>query len=139
MWYFALYDGISPQNRKDIKLYNVRKLMEEYVLEHGKEFLKSKRDKVSKTSGCQSLIGSVLGTGVQGVCYFFLTLMAVGGSVAVVGRNGSGKTTMIVECSYPAVLDPIAEFEVYSAFNKDVSGLYHSLWMAQAQYYKKES
>lgn len=81
MWYFAFYDGLTPQNRKDIKLYDAKSLLEEYVIEHGKEFLKDKEEQMARESGRRALVGSVFGTGVTGVCYFFLTLMAVAGGV----------------------------------------------------------
>lgn len=83
MWYFAWYNGITPENRKDVKLYNMRELLKEYVVEHGKEFLKEKENDMARESGRKTLIGNVFGAGVSGVCYFFLTLMAVAGSVVV--------------------------------------------------------
>lgn len=83
LWYFAWYNGITPENRKDVKLYHVKPLLERYVVEHGKEFLKEKEEDMAKGSGCKALFGSLFGAGVSGVCYFFLTLMAVAGSVAV--------------------------------------------------------
>lgn len=83
MWYFTVYDGLTPENRKDAKLYNIRDLLKVYIIEHGKEFLKNKRDKVSKTSGQKAVFSSILGSSVQGICYFFLTILAVGGSVAI--------------------------------------------------------
>ncbi len=83
MWYFAWYNGITPENRKDVKLYHMRELLNEYVVEHGKEFLKEKENDMARESGRKALMGSVFGAGVSGVCYFFLTLMAVAGSVVV--------------------------------------------------------
>lgn len=83
MWYFTIYNGLSPENRKDAKLYNMRDLLKVYIIEHGKEFLKDKRDKISKVSGQKAVFGSILGSSVQGVCYFFLTILAAGGSIAI--------------------------------------------------------
>lgn len=83
LWYFAWYNGITPENRKDVKLYHVKPLLKEYVVEHGKEFLKEKEEDMAKESGREALFSSLFGAGVSGVCYFFLTLMAVAGSVAV--------------------------------------------------------
>lgn len=52
--------------------------------------------------------------------------LRIGERMAVVGRNGSGKTTMIKRlCRLDeptAVLDPVAEYEVYSAFDEMVQG-----------------
>lgn len=83
MWYFAIYNGITPENRKDVKLYDAKSLLKEYVIEHGKEYLKQKEEDLANESGKKEVFGSVFGAGVSGVCYFFLTLMAVGGSVLV--------------------------------------------------------
>lgn len=83
MWYFAIYNGITPENRKDVKLYHVKPLLKEYVIEHGKEYLKEKEQDMAKESGKEGMFESVFGAGVSGICYFFLTLMAVGGSVMV--------------------------------------------------------
>lgn len=85
MWYFAIFDGITPENRKDVKLYNAKSLLKEYVIEHGKDFLKEKEEEMARESGKRALVGSVFGTGVTGICYFFLTLMAAHGSLAVGG------------------------------------------------------
>lgn len=83
MWYFAIYNGITPENRKDVKLYDAKSLLKEYVIEHGKEYLKQKEEDLANESGKKGIFESVFGAGVSGVCYFFLTLMAVGGSVLV--------------------------------------------------------
>lgn len=83
MWYFAIYNGITPENRKDVKLYHAKPLLKEYVIEHGKEYIKEKEQDMAKESGKTEIFGSVFGAGVSGICYFFLTLMAVGGSVLV--------------------------------------------------------
>lgn len=83
MWYFALYGGVTPENRKDVKLYHARPLLEQYVVEHGKEFIKQKEEDMAREGGKQAMFENVFGTGVSGICYFFLTLMAVGGSVLV--------------------------------------------------------
>ncbi len=85
MWYFAIYDGITPENRKDVKLYNAKALLKEYVIEHGKDFLKEKEKEMASEHGRRALVGSLSGTGVTGICYFFLTLMATRGSLAVGG------------------------------------------------------
>ncbi|MCM1244627.1 MAG: ABC transporter ATP-binding protein/permease [Roseburia sp.] len=81
MWYF-MYNG-TPEIRKDIKLYHARPLLEEYVFEHGKEWIKQKEEDMAKESGKKDVFGNVFSAGVSGVCYFFLTLMAVGGSILV--------------------------------------------------------
>lgn len=83
MWYFALYGGFTPENRKDVKLYHARPILEQYVVEHGKEFIKQKEEDMAREGGKQAMFENVFGTGVSGICYFFLTLMAVGGSVLV--------------------------------------------------------
>ena len=83
MWYFALNGGITPENRKDVKLYHARPLLEQYVVEHGKEFIKQKEKDMAREGGKQAMFENVFGAGVSGICYFFLTLMAVGGSVLV--------------------------------------------------------
>ncbi len=83
MWFFVIFNGITPENRKDVKLYNAKPLLEEYMIEHGKEFLKQKETDMARESGKKEVFGNVFGAGVSGICYFFLTLMAVGGSVLV--------------------------------------------------------
>lgn len=83
MWYFAIYNGITPENRKDVKLYQAKPLLKQYVVEHGKEFIKQKEEDMARESGRKEIFGNVFGIGVSGICYFFLTLMAVGGSVLV--------------------------------------------------------
>ncbi len=37
MWFFVIFNGITPENRKDVKLYNAKPLLEEYMIEHGKD------------------------------------------------------------------------------------------------------
>ena len=83
MWFFVIFNGITPENRKDVKLYNAKPLLEECMIEHGKEFLKQKETDMARESGKKEVFGNVFGAGVSGICYFFLTLMAVGGSVLV--------------------------------------------------------
>ncbi len=82
MWYYAVYDGISMENRKDVKLYEVEDLLKEYTFVHGREFLKHKDNLVAGASGRREFIVNVLNAGVRGVCYLFLTLIAAGGGMA---------------------------------------------------------
>ncbi len=83
MWYYAVYDGVSMENRKDVKLYDAVDLLKEYTFVHGREFLKYKDNLIAKTGGRQELIVNVLSAGVRGICYLFLTLIAAGGNIAV--------------------------------------------------------
>ncbi len=82
MWYYAVYDGISMENRKDVKLYEAEDLLKEYTFVHGREFLRHKDNLVAGASGRRELIVNVLNAGVRGVCYLFLTLIAAGGGMA---------------------------------------------------------
>lgn len=83
MWYYAVYDGVSMENRKDVKLYDAVDLLKEYTVVHGREFLKYKDNLMAKTGGRKELIINVLSAGVKGICYLFLTLIAAGGNIAV--------------------------------------------------------
>lgn len=83
MWYYAVYDGISMENRKDVKLYDAVDLLKEYTFVHGKDFLKYKDNLMAGASGRKELVSSILNAGVRGICYLFLTLLAAGGSIAV--------------------------------------------------------
>ncbi len=83
MWYYAVYDGISMENRKDVKLYDAVDLLKEYTFVHGREFLKYKDNLMAKTGGLKELVINVLNAGVRGICYLFLTLIATGGGIAV--------------------------------------------------------
>lgn len=82
MWYYAVYNGVSMGNRKDIKLYDALELLKEYTFVHGMEFLKHKDNLVAGTSGRRELIVNILNAGVRGICYLFLTLIAAGGGIA---------------------------------------------------------
>lgn len=82
MWYYAVYNGVSMGNRKDIKLYDALELLKEYTFVHGMEFLKHKDNLVAGTSGQRELIVNILNAGVRGICYLFLTLIAAGGGIA---------------------------------------------------------
>lgn len=82
MWYYAVYNGVSMGNRKDIKLYDALDLLKEYTFVHGMEFLKHKDNLVAGTSGRRELIVNILNAGVRGICYLFLTLIAAGGGIA---------------------------------------------------------
>lgn len=82
MWYYAVYDGISMENRKDVKLYDAIDLLKEYTFVHGMKFLKHKDNLVAGTSGRREFIINILNAGVRGICYLFLTLIAAGGSIA---------------------------------------------------------
>ncbi len=82
MWYYAVYDGISLENRKDVKLYDALDLLKEYTFVHGREFLKYKDKLVAGTSGRREFIINILNAGVRGICYLFLTLIAAGGGIA---------------------------------------------------------
>ena len=82
MWYYAVYDGVSMENRKDVKLYDVEDLLKEYTFVHGREFLKYKDKLVAGTSGRREFVVNILNAGVRGVCYLFLTLIAAGGGIA---------------------------------------------------------
>lgn len=81
-WAFVESRGLT-EDRKDIKLYGARSLVYKYLCEYGRDFNKRRNDKLGKTEGKSAVVNSVLGAGVQGICYFFVTLLAVGGSVAV--------------------------------------------------------
>ena len=50
MWYYAVYDGISMENRKDVKLYNAEDLLKEYTFVHGRDFLRHKDIRISRNS-----------------------------------------------------------------------------------------
>lgn len=82
MWYYAVYNGVSMENRKDVKLYDALDLLKEYTFVHGMEFLKHKDNLVAGTSGRRELIMNILNAGVRGICYLFLTLIAAGGGIA---------------------------------------------------------
>lgn len=83
MWYYAVYDGVSMENRKDVKLYDAEALLKEYTFVHGREFLRHKDNLVAKTSGRREFIVNILNAGVRGICYLFLTLIAAGTGIAV--------------------------------------------------------
>lgn len=82
MWYYAVYDGISMENRKDVKLYDAIDLLKEYTFVHGMGFLKYKDDLVAGTGGRREFVINILNAGVRGICYLFLTMIAAGGSLA---------------------------------------------------------
>lgn len=81
-WDFVEGGGLT-EDRKDIKLYGAKSLIYKYLCEHGKDFRDRRNNAVSKIDGRSAIVYSVLGSGVQGICYFFVTLLAVAGSVAV--------------------------------------------------------
>lgn len=81
MWYYAVYDGISMENRKDVKLYDALDLLKEYTFVHGREFLKYKDNLVAGASGRREFLVNILNAGVRGICYLFLTLIAAGGGI----------------------------------------------------------
>lgn len=81
-WGFVEGSGLTD-DRKDIKLYGARSLIYKYLCECGREFNKRRNDKLGKTEGKNAVIYNILGAGVQGICYFFVTLLAVGQTVAV--------------------------------------------------------
>ncbi len=83
MWYYAVYDGVSMENRKDVKLYDALDLLKEYTFVHGMKFLRYKDNLVAGASGRRELIVNILNAGVRGICYLFLTLIAAGGGIAV--------------------------------------------------------
>lgn len=83
MWYYAVYDGLSMKNRKDVKLYGAEDLLKEYTFVHGREFLKYKDNLVAGICGRRELMVNILNAGVRGICYLFLTLIAAGGGIAV--------------------------------------------------------
>lgn len=83
MWYYAVYDGLSMENRKDVKLYDAVDLLKEYTFVHGMAFLRHKDNLVAGTGGRRELVVNILNAGVRGICYLFLTLIAAGGSLAV--------------------------------------------------------
>lgn len=76
-------DGIPQSHRKDIKLYGVKVLLREYLEGNGRAFIKECRENMSRADGKKATLSSILSAGVQGICYFFITLMASGGNVAV--------------------------------------------------------
>lgn len=82
MWYYAVYDGISMENRKDVKLYDAVDLLKEYTFVHGMDFLKHKDNLVAGTGGRRELVISILNAGVRGICYLFLTVIAAGGGLS---------------------------------------------------------
>lgn len=82
MWYYAVYNGVSMENRKDVKLYNALDLLKEYTFVHGMEFLKYKDNLVAGTGGRREFVMNILNAGVRGICYLFLTLIAAGGGIA---------------------------------------------------------
>ncbi len=82
-WDFVEGESGRADNLKDIKLYGARSLVYEYLCEHGKQFRDRKNENMSKADGINALVNNVLGAGVQGICYFFITLLAAGGSVSV--------------------------------------------------------
>lgn len=83
MWYYAVYNGVSMKNRKDVKLYDALDLLKEYTFVHGMDFLKRKDNLVAGTSGRREFVMNILNAGVRGICYLFLTLIAAGGGIAV--------------------------------------------------------
>lgn len=83
MTYDFVEGGGLTEDRKDIKLYGAKSLIYEYLCEHGRDFRNRRNDRVSKIEGKSDVVYSILGAGVQGICYFFVTLLAVSGSVAV--------------------------------------------------------
>lgn len=82
-WDFVEGESGQTDNLKDIKLYGARSLVYEYLCKHGKRFRHEKNEKMSKADGINALVNNVLGAGVQGICYFFITLLAAGGSISV--------------------------------------------------------
>ncbi len=82
-WDFVEGESGRADNLKDIKLYGARSLVYEYLCEHGKQFRDRKNENMSKADGINALVNNVLGAGVQGICYFFITLLAAGGNVSV--------------------------------------------------------
>ncbi len=92
MWYYAVYDGLSMENRKDVKLYEAEELLKEYTFVHGREFLRHKDNLVAGASGRREFIVNVLNAGVRGVCYLFLTLIAAGGGMT------AGMLVLYVAC-----------------------------------------
>ncbi len=82
MWYYAVYEGVTMENRKYVKIYDAAKLLKEYTFNHGREFLKYKNDLMAKACGRQQLVINVLNIGIRGICYLFLTLIAAGGGIA---------------------------------------------------------
>ena len=51
--------------------------------EYGKEYSRNRDNSMADSGGRRALFNNMLGAGVQGVCYFFITLLAVGGSVGI--------------------------------------------------------
>ncbi len=82
MWYYAVYDGISMENRKDVKLYDAIDLLKEYTFVHGMGFLKYKDDLVAGTGGRREFVINILNAGVRGICYLFLMMIALLSSVS---------------------------------------------------------
>lgn len=82
MWYYAVYEGLSMENRKYVKIYDAVKLLKEYTFHHGREFLKYKNNLMAKACGMQQLVINVLNIGIRGICYLFLTLIAASGGIA---------------------------------------------------------
>ena len=78
-----LHPGALINNLKDIKLYGARGLFSRYVEEYGKEYSRNRDNSMAGSGGRRALFNNMLGAGVQGVCYFFITLLAVGGSVGI--------------------------------------------------------
>lgn len=76
-------DGIPQSNRKDIKLYGAKMLLKEYLERNGRAFSEECHKNMSRTDGKRATLSSILSAGVQGICYFFITLMASGGNIAV--------------------------------------------------------
>lgn len=83
LWDYVVNDGIARDILKDIKLYQARGLLYEYLVEHGKKFEEECMEKIMRAIGKRYTLGAVFGSGAKGVCYFFLTLMAAANGVAV--------------------------------------------------------
>lgn len=75
--------GGLTEDRKDIKLYGAKSLLRKYLCEHAIDFINNRNEKLSQNEGRKAFINGVFGAGVSGICYFFVTLLAAGGSIAI--------------------------------------------------------
>lgn len=78
-----LSPGAYQAHYKDIKLYGARGLFHKYLEEYGREYAKNKDNNMARLQGIYSLFNNVLYSGVQGICYFFITLLALSGGIGV--------------------------------------------------------
>ncbi len=81
-WSMAEHEGLGMENYKDIKIFAGVPLLREYLGEHGMAFMKRVNEGMAHVDARGGLCAEVFGRGGEGVCYFFVTLLAVAGQVS---------------------------------------------------------